>query len=96
MGLQDVAFCPTVLVFPPHFIKIMVEVKASGPPHLLKLWLGISKGMLSANSFTPTNHLFTSIEIICHNDEVNLATITIGDIPGLKIMSDTLNVNSSK
>ena len=35
------------LVFPPHFLKIVVEVKASGPPHVLKQCLAVSKGMLS-------------------------------------------------
>ena len=33
-------------VFPPHFQESLVEVKASGPPHILKQWLGVSKGML--------------------------------------------------
>ena len=32
--------------FAPHYLKIMLEVKASEPPHVLKLWLGVSKGML--------------------------------------------------
>ena len=26
------------IVIPPHFLKIVVEVKASPPPHVLKLW----------------------------------------------------------
>ena len=30
---------PPELVFPPHFIKSVVEVKPSGPPHVLELWL---------------------------------------------------------
>ena len=46
MGFQDVEFLPFRASFPPHFIKIVVEVKASGPSHVLKLWLGVSKGML--------------------------------------------------
>ena len=28
----------------------MIEVKASGPPHVLNVWLGISKDMLPINS----------------------------------------------
>ena len=38
--------CHPKLVFTSHFLKIVVEVKASGPPHVLDLWLGASKGML--------------------------------------------------
>ena len=37
-----------------YFIKMVVEVKASGPPHVTKLWLGASNGMLLWNTFTPT------------------------------------------
>ena len=35
---QDVAFLPPELVFSPHFLEIVVEVKTSGPPPVLKLW----------------------------------------------------------
>ena len=28
----------------PHFIKIVVEVKAMGPTHVLQLWLEVNKG----------------------------------------------------
>ena len=38
--------CHPELIFPPHVLKIVVVVKASGPPHVLKLWLGVSKGIL--------------------------------------------------
>ena len=34
MGLHDVVFLPSEASFPPHIIKIVVEVKASGPPHV--------------------------------------------------------------
>ena len=37
--------------FPPHFLRIVVEVKASGPPCVLELWFGISKGMLPVRYF---------------------------------------------
>ena len=36
----NVAFCPPELVFPPLFLENVVEVKASGPPHMIKRWLG--------------------------------------------------------
>ena len=46
MGFQNVAFLSSWASFPPHFLRIVVEVKASGPPHVLTLWLGVRKGML--------------------------------------------------
>ena len=42
---------PPDLVFPPHFKKIVVEVKVSGPSHVLELCLGLSKGMLPLRYF---------------------------------------------
>ena len=45
MGFQDAAFLPSRGSFAPHLLKIVVEVKASGPPLVLELWLGVSKGM---------------------------------------------------
>ena len=35
-----VAFLPSQAGFSPHFLKIVVEVKVSEPPHVLRLWLG--------------------------------------------------------
>ena len=40
IGFQDVVILPSRACFPPHFINIVVEVKASGQPHVLKQWLG--------------------------------------------------------
>ena len=37
MGFQDVAFLSPELVSPTHFLIIVVEVKALGQPHVLKL-----------------------------------------------------------
>ena len=45
MSLQDVVFLHPELVFPQHFIKNVVKVKAAGQ-HALKLWLEVSKGIL--------------------------------------------------
>ena len=42
MAFLDVAFLPSRINFPPLFLKIVVEVKSLGPPHALKLWLGVS------------------------------------------------------
>ena len=46
MGFQDVAFLTSYASFPPHLLKIVLEMKALGPPHVLELWLAVSKGML--------------------------------------------------
>ena len=55
MGFLNVAFLPTV--FPPHFSNVVVEENTLAAPHVLKLWLGVSTGML------PVNHpLFVSVE----------------------------------
>ena len=51
MCFLDVAFLPTEIVFPPHFLNIAVEVKASGPPHVLKHWLWVSNGMFCVKYF---------------------------------------------
>ena len=44
----------------------MVEVNASGPPHVLRLWSMVGKGMLPVNTVTPTKPLFMSFEF--HGD----------------------------
>ena len=44
-GSQDVAPLPSRASFPPHFLEIVVKVKASEPPHVVRLWLGVSKVM---------------------------------------------------
>ena len=54
MVFQDVALLLSRASFPPHFSKIVVEVKASGQQHVLMVWLGVMKGMLSGKYF-PSN-----------------------------------------
>ena len=39
MGFHDAAFLPSRVSFPPNFLKIVVGMKALGPPHVFKLWL---------------------------------------------------------
>ena len=46
MGFQDVAFLPSLASFSTIFLTIVVEVKASGPRHVVELRLGMSKDML--------------------------------------------------
>ena len=38
--------CFQDVVFPPHFLKIVAEVKVSGSPHALYLWSVGEQGML--------------------------------------------------
>ena len=62
MSFQDVAFMPSRANFLQHFIKIVVEVKASGPPHVIKLWLGETKGMLPVKCYCSAKPLFVTFE----------------------------------
>ena len=57
-GFRDVAFLPPELLLTPHFLKIVVEVKASGPPHVLELWLGVGKDRLPPKYFCSTRPLY--------------------------------------
>ena len=50
MGFLDVELLPFQARFTQHFSEIVVEVKASGPPQILKV-LRISKGMLPVRYF---------------------------------------------
>ena len=53
-------------------LNIMVDVIGSGPPHVLELWLWVSKGMLPVRYFRSTMPLFVSLEF--HGDH---KTVTI-------------------
>ena len=80
---------PPRLVFTPHFLKIVVEVTTWGPPHLSKLWLWVSKGMLPVIYFCYDKASFCVSQMLlrlqgCLKDEVILATLTFGDITGFK------------
>ena len=47
MGFHDVTVPPPSRQFIDHIKKkIVVEVNASQPPHVLELWMVVSKGML--------------------------------------------------
>ena len=54
MDFQRLAFLLSQATFSPTSLKIVIEVKASGPPHVLQLSLGVSKGMLRVEYFCPT------------------------------------------
>ena len=51
IGFQDVVFLSSRASLSTTFLINGVEVKASGQPHVLKLWLGVSKGMLQQSLF---------------------------------------------
>ena len=61
MVLQDVAFLPSVASFPTHFLKVVVEVNALGPPHVLKVCLWVDKAMFTVRYFRSNNY-FTSVK----------------------------------
>ena len=52
----------TVIIYvyyPSQYLHhIVVELKASGLPHVLNVWLGLSQGMLLINSFATGSHLY--------------------------------------
>ena len=56
MGFQDVAFLPSTASFPPQFLKIVIEFKASRP-NVVKLLLEQSKGNIPVKYF----HLIISL-----------------------------------
>ena len=64
-----------------HLLKIVVEVKVLGLPHVLGQWLEASRGMLPVEGFS-SNHFcmlwkFNFMEIIrLSHMEVNLATFS--------------------
>ena len=71
-----------------HF-KIVVDEKASGSPHVMKLWMGVRKGMLPVKyvrlikaSFCVHQNSWRSLD--CHKVEVNLATLSFWDIVKFK------------
>ena len=69
------ALLPSRASSPPHFIRVVVEVEASEPPHVLKLWwgkqghalcktllIGVSKGMLPVRYFCSNKASYVSVE----------------------------------
>ena len=50
-GTQDGACLPSRDCFPPYLRKIVIEVEASGLPHVFKMWLCVGKGMLLVKYF---------------------------------------------
>ena len=46
MGFQDVAFQPSRASFSTTFVKNCVRGESLRPPHVVKLWLEVIKGML--------------------------------------------------
>ena len=53
--------CPPDSVFPPHFIKFVVEVKVVGTTNELKLRLEESNCMLLVNYLSSNKDLFVSV-----------------------------------
>ena len=73
MAFQDVEF-PLVL----HHIswKIVVEVNASGPPHVLGLWMGAGKDML------PVKYFFSNkASFLCHGGHMAVTEMSKSSHP---------------
>ena len=46
MGFEDLVFPTSLASFTLHFSNIVLGVRASGSPHVLSVWLGVSKVMI--------------------------------------------------
>ena len=57
MGFH-VAFLPSRAIVMLHFLRNVVEVKASRPPHVFKPWLVVGKGMLPVKYFRSNKSSF--------------------------------------
>ena len=89
-GANEFSGCASKLDFPPLFSKLVVEVKASGPPHVLKLWLVVSKYL--QNAFPSTKPLCCVGRILWrsrdwHKVEGYLVALSLGDIGYKTVMS---------
>ena len=67
----------------------MVEVKALGPLHVLKQWLGGKQWHTPCETLSLHKASFVSVEFhgdhkTAYKDEVNLATLSSGGITGYK------------
>ena len=78
-----------MLVFLPHFLEIVVEVKAMGPPHVLELCQGCKQGhipcriLLFQQRFSCVSRISCG-SLDCHKVEVNLATLSFVGITVFK------------
>ena len=75
--------------FSPHFFNVVVELKASGPPHVFELWLGVSKVMLPVEYFCSNKASFVLAELnedyeTATKMRFNLATQVLGVLSDLK------------
>ena len=66
MGFHEVVLLPFRASFPPHFQKIVTEVKAFETPYVQQLWLGVSKEMLSIKYLCSIKAFLASV--IFHGD----------------------------
>ena len=73
-GFQNVVFLPSRTSFPPHFIKIVVELNTLGLPHVLKQLLGESKGILPVKYFCSNKAFFVSVEF--HGDHMTVTKLS--------------------
>ena len=95
MGVQDAAFWPSQPDSTPYIIKIVVEVKALRPSHVLKLCLGVRKCMLPVKYFGTNKSTLCVSKISlrsqgCHKDDVNLAILSFGHITRYKTVVSAL------
>ena len=66
------------LVLTPHFLNIVVEVKSTEQPHVLKLWLGLNKDMIPVKYFYSNKSCFC-VKIIFY-DHMIVTTLRLATI----------------
>ena len=75
------------LFLAPLLLNIVIEVKASRPPHVLRVWLVVNKVTLPVKYFRSDRASFCVSQISWrsldgHEVEVTLATLSLGDFTG--------------
>ena len=64
---------PPEMFFAPHFLRIVVEVKVSGLPHVLEPWFGVNQGMVTVEYCRSNKSFFVSVE--CHGHHSTVTTL---------------------
>ena len=95
LALWIACYCHPDLDFT-HFLKTVVEVTALGPPHVTRLWLAVSNGMLVLECLVSSTSSSCVVWIPrrpygCLKVEANLVTLSCGDIQGFMAVVSVLS-----
>ena len=62
MVFQDVSFLLSRASFSSTFLKNCGRCESLGPPHVLKLWFGVSNNMFPVRHFCSSKPLFVTVK----------------------------------